>query len=58
MQFEEDEARVSDEDPEFTGSALADDADDEFLADDVPLVVDDDLDDDADDDDDDLAADL
>ncbi len=52
MQFEEDNIRPSDEDPEFTGgSALADDdtdVDDEFLADDIPLT---DTDIDAEDDD-------
>lgn len=44
MQFEEDNVRAGDEDPEFTGAALSDDdtdVDDEFLADD--LAVDDDL---------------
>ncbi len=43
MQFEEDTIRPSDEDPEFTGTALTDDTDidDEFLADDIPLTDDD-----------------
>ncbi len=60
MQFEEDEARASDEDPEFTGAADTDAVDDEFLADD-DLTIDDTLDADTDDDDDennDIAADL
>lgn len=58
MQFEEDDARVSDEDPEFTGAA--DDADDEFLDSDDIAVVDDDIAgaDDEDDEDDVPAADL
>ena len=44
MQFEEDNIRASDEDPEFTGGDLTDtdtDVDDEFLADEIPLVDDD-----------------
>jgi hypothetical protein len=40
MQFEEDEARVSDEDPEFTGGGDAP-AEDEFIDDDDVLVDDD-----------------
>lgn len=35
MQFEEDELRPSDEDPEFTGAADTADDDDEFLDDDA-----------------------
>ncbi len=60
MQFEEDTIRPSDEDPEFTGSALAEDdtdVDDEFLADDIPLT-DDDIDTEDDDESDLPAADL
>ena len=42
MQFEEDEVRQGDEDPEFTDSAsLAEDIDDAFIDDDMPLVDDD-----------------
>ena len=42
MQFEEDEVRQSDEDPEFVGGAeVADDIDDAFIDDDLPLVDDD-----------------
>jgi hypothetical protein len=58
MHFEEDDTRVADEDPEFTGAAATEDTDDEFLADDVPVVDDDaDLADDEEEDND-LAADL
>lgn len=58
MQFEEDEARPADEDPEFTG-ATTDAADDEFLVDDdATLAVDDDLDEPEDDEEDAPAADL
>ncbi len=49
MQFEEDEVRQSDEDPEFVGGAeVADDIDDAFIDDDLPLVDDDVLTDDED----------
>jgi hypothetical protein len=43
MQFEEDNIRPSDENPEFTGADMTDDTDidDEFLADDIPLTDDD-----------------
>ena len=59
MQFEEDEARASDEDPEFTGPVADDtDADDEFLVDDDIAVDDGDLVDDEDEEDGDLTADL
>lgn len=57
MQFEEDEARASDEDPEFTGALPDEDVDDEFLVDDTPLVVDDEIDEDEEENND-LAADL
>jgi len=51
MQFEEDDARPADEDPEFTG-ALTDDVDDEFLVDDdIPLAIDDEIEEDDDEDD-------
>lgn len=57
MHFEEDEARPTDEDPEFTGAT--DDSDDEFLVDDdTPLAVDDDIEVDDEDEDDLPAADL
>jgi hypothetical protein len=61
MQFEEDNIRPSDEDPEFTGGALSDDTDidDEFLEDDLGIADDDLLADDEDDDESDLpTADL
>ena len=59
MQFEEDEIRQSDEDPEFTGGAVESEVDDEFIDDDMPLTDDDDgLGDDDEDEDDAPAADL
>ncbi|MEI8130320.1 MAG: hypothetical protein WCG55_02330 [bacterium] len=60
MQFEEDEVRQSDEDPEFTGTATDDSVDDEFIDDD-DIPVDEEgelLDEDEDEEDDEVAADL
>ncbi len=50
MQFEEDEARPSDEDPEFTGGAVAE-VEDDIVDDDLPIADDDLLGTDDDDDD-------
>ena len=59
MQFEEDEIRQSDEDPEFTGGAAEAEVEDEFVDDDVVLADDDDaLADDDEDEEDAPAADL
>ena len=58
MHFEEEDVRTGDEDPEFTGAAVTEEVDDEFLADDVPLVDDDADLTEEDDEDNELAADL
>lgn len=58
MQFEEDEVRQSDEDPEFTGAAV-DEADDAFVDEDDAIIDDDDgVADDDDEEDDTIVADL
>ena len=62
MQFEEDEVRQSDEDPEFTGTATDDSVDDEFIdddeipADDVGEILDEE--EDEEDEENEVAADL
>ena len=56
MQFEGDDARPEDEDPEFSDKAT--DTEDEFVDDDMPLPTDDDTDVDDEDEDDLPAADL
>lgn len=59
MQFEEDEARASDENPEFTGALSEEaEADDEFLVDDDMPIDDDAVADEDEEEEDDIAADL